>query len=365
MPSNEENLNTANTQNEGYFSRFRKWGSGSSKEADSNSRTVQNGKSSPCTADSVKIVEHDGDTFVVIRLNNLKPEIKEFDKKEGLFSRVGGNTLNFWKKSGVQNDRKTTPHEDPKKVTDKRGTGVVKSEGSLTTSKSYYNNVNPNIPKLKSVSMDAYDPEAPIEGGKDTSARIPNFTKIPSYIGKTLFSVTIGKDIHNTVCSVSEDYEKGTSRNTAECATEIAGSFAGGTIGAAGGASLGTLVLPGIGTITGGLIGSIVGGFSAGRGSSAAAKTVFDKLDYNIAYFKCNRCFLRFDVKLYKNSNTACPRCRCSQISACSGTEASEAQEFIYPIFCFDCNKILMDNQLDLEETKCLVCGKADLGLCI
>nr|KAG5705638.1 hypothetical protein BaRGS_026577 [Batillaria attramentaria] len=106
-----------------------------------------------------------------------------------------------------------------------------------------------------------------ITGRPDLHTRIPEFApgaaqkgaRVLKGANKVMVPVAVAMDGYQTYQSVRADQKHGTTRNTVETVSSIAGGWGGGIAGAEAGAALLSLACPVIGTIVGGVGGGIAG----------------------------------------------------------------------------------------------------------
>lgn len=188
------------------------------------------------------------------------------------------------------------------KTVGRRGAPVVRLDGPHRGAEFNHININPRVSGRP-------DPHLNVGGGRGTLTAGKYAVKTLQWVNRGIIVAAVAADAYRTGSNIAKDWECGSSRNTVECAANIAGGWGGGWGGATGGAALGTAIFPGIGTIVGGIIGGVAGGIGGSVATTAATEYFFDKLDYDMDKYYCPKCKEEFEVRRYENESRDCPHC--------------------------------------------------------
>lgn len=166
-------------------------------------------------------------------------------------------------------------------------------------------NINPKISGLP-------DPHIPIS---EFSVAFVEFMgpilKFLNDIAPYLLAVKIALDAGRIGYNVYLDCKNQSTRNTIKAVLNIFMSSIGGVGGFHLGCFLGTMVLPGIGTLIGALLIGILGGVGLGMGGDYACDYVLDQLRWDIYKLTCKSCDRVFEHRQYEHGHqTMCPECR-------------------------------------------------------
>ncbi|XP_055377590.1 uncharacterized protein C13G5.2-like [Condylostylus longicornis] len=171
---------------------------------------------------------------------------------------------------------------------------ITKSSSDSESSK---NVINSKIHAVK----DSYVPL--LKGSVKVGKGVASAVKPLNVANKVLTPIGIAADTYRTARAIYSDINYGTSRNTVETVSSMAGGWGGGYGGALAGAAVGSALLPGLGTIIGGIVGGLSGGISGAIITHTATKSVSDLLEYNIRNKNCLNCGQTFKGRDYVGEN--------------------------------------------------------------
>lgn len=116
-------------------------------------------------------------------------------------------------------------------------------------------------------------------------------------------------DVGSVALAVANDVDKKTSRNTVTELSKLGGSSLGAAAFVKGGMILGSIWMPGLGTIIGGAVGGVVGSVVGLVTSNYAVNSIADRYDYNLEWKNCSCCGKLFKARVYLGEDM-CEKCR-------------------------------------------------------